>query len=298
MLRPVRLWAIVLGLVWWGAAGPIASAQAGDPPTKVRALMLTESRGFTHGSVRRPDGKLAPAEIAITQLGQQTGLFSVDCTQDCAADFTQENLANYDLVMFYTSGVLPIDEATRDYFTKEWLTQKGHGFIGFHSALDTYRTKNEAHRWYWDIAGGSFDGHPWNARTTVTVRVHDPQHPAMKPFGGSEFQIKDEIYQYYNWNPKNVRVLMSLAMDKNEIRRPHHVPIAWCRAWGDGKIFMNNLGHNETTWTDPRFLKSTENAIRWILNLEPGELAPNPAVSAREHEIAIQAAGKQADAKK
>lgn len=266
------------------------STTGAEPDKKVRVLMLTESRGFTHGSVRRKDGELAPAEVAMTQLGQQTGLFTVDCTQNCEADFTKENLKNYDIVVFYTTGVLPISDETRDYFTKEWLREKGHGFIGFHSATDTFRTRDEAHRWYWDIAGGSFDGHPWGAGTTVTVRVHDSAHPSMAPFG-SEFQFKDEIYKYYNWNPKNVRVLMSLAMEKNDIKVGHHVPVAWCRSYGDGKIFINNLGHNNQTWTDPKFLKSTENAVKWILNQADGQSTPNPEVSAAEDKIAQQAAG-------
>ena len=75
----------------------------------------------------------------MTQLGQQTGLFQVHCTQDAAADFTRENLKNYDIVMFYTTGDLPIKHEDLEYFLNDWLKQKGHGFIGFHSATDTYR---------------------------------------------------------------------------------------------------------------------------------------------------------------
>ncbi len=32
----------------------------------------------------------------MIQLGQQTGLFDVTCTQDAEADFTKENLAKYE----------------------------------------------------------------------------------------------------------------------------------------------------------------------------------------------------------
>ena len=79
--------------------------------TKSRILMLTQSQGFVHGSVRRPEGdqpakKLAVAEIAMIELGQKTDIFIVDCTQDAASDFTKENLQNYDIVMFYTTGDL------------------------------------------------------------------------------------------------------------------------------------------------------------------------------------------------
>lgn len=278
-IRFVLLLSCVLASV--ALLGDSASAQA--PKAKARMLFLTQSKGFKHGSVNRPADKLAPAEIAMIQLGQQTGLFDCDCTQDAAADFTKENLAKYDLVAFYTTGELPISDAARDYFVKEWLTKKGHGFLGFHSATDTYRTEKPEHQWYWDIAGGSFKSHPWGSGTTVTLAVHDTAHPAMKPFG-KEFQFKDEIYEYVHWVPENVHVLMSLDMEKCNPKRPYHVPVAWCRTWGDGKIFMNNLGHNNQTWTDQKFLDSTAAAVRWTLGLEAGDATPNPEVSKAWHE--------------
>ncbi|MFP6767924.1 MAG: ThuA domain-containing protein [Planctomycetaceae bacterium] len=284
-----RWLAILLGLTL--VIGVVEYVTAAERQKPARVLMVTQSKGFRHGSVNRRQKKLSPSEIAMTQLGQQTGLFRVDCTQDCAADFTAENLKNYQIVMFYTTGVLPIGDKDRDHFINTWLKTKGHGYIGFHSATDTYRTKDPKHRWYQKLSGGTFNGHPWNARNTVTITVHDTSHPAMKPFG-KEFRFTDEIYQYVNWVPKNVHVLMSLNMAKCNPKQPYHVPVAWCRNWGQGKIYYNNLGHNEKTWTNPVFLKSTTAAVRWVLNLEKGDATPNPGVSAAEEKKAKAAAAK------
>ncbi|MEZ6048904.1 MAG: ThuA domain-containing protein [Planctomycetaceae bacterium] len=113
----------------------IAETQGAD---QVKTLMVTQAAGFVHGSVNRGEKTLSPAEIAMTQLAQQSDFFDVDCTQDCAADFTKDNLQNYDLVMFYTTGNLPIAEEDLDYFFKEWLPTKGHGVIGVHSTADTF----------------------------------------------------------------------------------------------------------------------------------------------------------------
>lgn len=198
------------------------------PAHKAKVLFLTQSKGYAHSSVNRSPEKrgrkqrrdrqaeaasvqrtLSPAEIAITQLGQQTGLFDVHCTQDAAADFTKENLKNYDVVMFYTTGNLPIAPADLDYFLNDWLKQKGHGFIGFHSASDTY---NETEP-YWDMIGGTIMYHPWTSGMTVTITVNDTENPATRPFG-KEFQIKDEIYRYRHFQPEKVHVLMSLDMEK------------------------------------------------------------------------------------
>ncbi|MFO1002560.1 MAG: ThuA domain-containing protein [Planctomycetaceae bacterium] len=265
------------------------SVNASDK-ARSRILMVTQSQGFMHGSVRRPDGaepskKLAAAEIAMIELGQKTDLFSVDCTQDVAADFTKANLQNYDIVMFYTTGSLPIAEQDRDYFFKEWLTAKGHGFIGFHSAADTYGDYQP----YWDMVGGTFDGHPWNAGNTVTITVHEPEHPTMKPFG-KEFTIKDEIYQYKNWQPEKVRVLMSLDMSRCKPSAPYHVPVAWVKSYGEGRVYFNNLGHNELTWADSRYLESITAGIKWIRGDVEAESIPNPELSAKEEEKAKAAA--------
>lgn len=276
---------------------------------KVKVLMLTQSAGFKHGSVNREPKNgakldLAPAEVAMTQLGQQSGLFDIHCTQDAASDFTKANFEKnkYDLVFFYTTGDLPIAEADLDYFFKEWLPKKGHGFVGFHSALDTYHN----YKPYWDMIGGTFDGHPWGSGELVTIAVHDTKHPSMKPFG-NEFQIKDEIYWYKNWQPEKVHVLMSLDLEKcktkgemkrgadgkptGEVAKARHVPVAWVKNYGEGKVFVTNLGHNPETWTDKRFLDHVTGGVKWILGQEAGDATPNPELSKQEEAKAQKAAG-------
>lgn len=275
---------MLLGLAAISGTASAADTKEGQKP--LRVLMLTQSAGFKHGSVsRKGAADLSPSEVAMTLLGRKTGLFTVDCTQDAAAAFTVDNLKKYDLVFFYTTGKLPIPDDAMDYFLNTWLKQKGHGFIGFHSATDTYKDFAP----YYDMIGGTFNGHPWTSGNTVTISVHDTQFPAMKPFG-EEFQIKDEIYQYKNWVPENVHVLMSLNMEKCNPSKPYHVPVAWCKEWGDGKIFVNNLGHNPGTWEDQRFLDSTLAAVKWIAGTEEGSAKPNPEVSKQEEAKAKAAA--------
>lgn len=284
-----RAWVGLLMLAVSLAFGNLAPAQ--EKAEKARVLFLTQSKGFVHGAVNRRgrENQLAPAEIAMTQLGQQTGLFAVDCTQN-AEDLTKENLQKYDILMLYTSGELPISDEAREYFLNDWLKQKGHGVIGFHSATDTYRNDKPEHEWYREMIGGTFRDHPWSWQAKVTISVHEPDHPTMKPFG-KEFTIQDEIYRYtdQSWRPENVRVLMSLNMEKCRPAVGEHVPVAWCRMWGDGKIFYNNLGHNDQTWADRRFLKSTEQAVKWVLNQVEGSAEPNPKVS-KEQELAAKKA--------
>lgn len=270
------------------AVMPVVSEDVqAEKPKPSKVLMVTQSAGFRHGSVNRRDKKLAPAEIAMTQLGQQSGLFTVVSTQDCKLDFTKDNLDKFDIVMFYTTGKLPIADDDMDYFLNTWLKQKGKGFIGFHSATDTYKEFEP----YWDFVGGTFNGHPWGSGSDVVMTIHDTSHPAMKPFG-EELEWKDEIYQYKNWQPEKVHVLMSLNMAKTKTKKPYHVPVAWCKNWGDGKMFYNNMGHREDTWTKKPFLDSVIGAVKWIRGEAQGNADPNPEVSAKEEEKAKAAAGR------
>jgi len=248
---------------------------------KGRILMVTQSAGFRHGSVTRKENELSPAERAITELGVSSGVFRVDCTQDVAKDFTKENLQNYDIVFFYTTGDLPIPKDVLEYFFNDWLKQKGHGFIGAHSAADTFHNYEP----YWDMIGGTFDGHPWGSGETVTVTVHDQAHPLSKPWG-EEFEITDEIYKFKHWQPEKVRVLMSLNMAKTKLKAPYHVPIAWVKNYGDGKCLHMSLGHREDVWTNKTYLESMLGGINWILGNAEGDATPNPDLSAAQEEKA------------
>jgi type 1 glutamine amidotransferase len=293
------------------AAQSVIAQEAKQP---ARILMVTQSKGFKHGAVNRKEPQaLAPSERALTQIGVSSNLFRVDCTQDCEKDFTIENLKNYDIVFFYTTGNLPIKEETLEYFYNDWLKQKGHGFIGAHSAADTYHNDKR----YWDMLGGTFNGHPWGSGDTVTISVHDKTHPASKPWG-DEFTIKDEIYRFKNWQPEKVRVLMSLNMAKtpdklggkfrNEIKKAldagkpedakkieeqmakenYHVPILWVKNYGEGKVMHMSLGHNEAVWENETYQASLLGGIKWVLNHEPGDATPNPELSAAQGKKALE----------
>lgn len=295
-------WRLLLTALIAAFLGVETTEMAAEEKSPSRMLFVTQSAGFTHGSVRRKEQGLAPAEVAIVQLGEQTGLFQADCTQDVAADFTKENLQNYDIVAFYTTGTLPIQQEDLDYFFNDWLKQAGHGVLGFHSATDTFHNYEP----YWDMIGGTFIRHPWNAGSTVTLTNHEPDNPLVKPFG-KEFVIKDEIYMYRNWQPEKVRVLLSLDYSQSPTGNPvptqfgYHVPVCWIKTYGDGKVYVNNLGHNETSWTNKEYLNSIAQAVRWIRGDIEIDATPNPDVSAAQEEKAqrdfIEGGFKQQDGK-
>jgi uncharacterized protein len=277
-------WALALTVLLVPAAG------VAQEKKKYKILYITQSVGFKHGSVNRK-AELAPSEVSVTDIGKTSGLFEVECTQD-ASVLTADKLKELDAVMFYTTGKLPITEENFAAY-EEWL-KSGKAMIGVHSSTDTFGSFKP----YFSLINGTFDGHPWGSGETCTMTVHETSHVVAKPWP-AEFQIKDEIYQYRNYDPKAVRVLYSLNMAKCKTKAPYHVPVCWVRDFGKGRLFYTNLGHNESTWTNPQFKEHLLTGIRWALKLEEGPAEPNPELQYVEQIkafVVVSAKDKDADA--
>ena len=183
-------------------------------------------------------------------------------------------LSGFDGVIFCnTTGDLPLPDGEG---FRAWV-QSGKAFIGMHAATDTLKAMPA----YTEMINGSFAGHPWGGGGTYTFANHEPAHPAVAMFP-NEFQWSDEIYQYTNFNPEAVRVLISLDIGKSQPSAPYHVPVSWVRQVGSGRLFYTNFGHNASSWTNESYQKHIVAGIRWALKLSEGPSEPNPAVSAQQ----------------
>lgn len=274
-------------------AAALVLATAGAEAAAKRILVITQSKGFRHGPVTRPaPDQLCLVEQQLKELGEKSGVFTTDFSQDAIAVLTKENLAKYDALFFYTTGsLLPAGEPREALLD---FVKSGKGFIGTHSATDTFKD----FKGYTAFINGSFAGHPWGGGTLGTFVNHEPNHPVVAMLG-SEFQWKDEIYQYTDYDMKSVRVLYSLDMVKSSPKRPYLVPVCWVREFGAGRLFYTNLGHNDATWKDAKFHEHLLAGIKWATKLIDGPAAPNPDVQQAEFNRSVVAfaasiAGKDA----
>jgi hypothetical protein len=248
---------------------------AGEPQAAPqRVLVYTVSAGFEHDVVKRPaPDQLSLVERELVALGRESGRFEAVPSRD-SAEFDPERLARYGAVLFYTTGELPLSPERQRALLD--FVKNGKGFVGVHSATDTFYALPE----YGEMVGGYFDGHPWHEKVRVTVE--DREHAATRHLAPS-FEITDEIYQQKApYDRAKLHVLLSLDVTSIDITKPgvnrkdRDFAIAWTRDVGRGRMFYTALGHRPEVWADPRFRSHLTGGIRWALRDEPPppKLAP------------------------
>jgi uncharacterized protein len=241
-----------------GSAAAIRPLGARAERPLERILYFTYSAGYRHDVI--------PLSKAIlTQLGRNSGAFEVTATED-TSEFLTENLKRYAAVMFYTTGELPMSGAQKTALLD--FVRSGRGFLGIHSATDTFYTWPD----YLDLVGGYFNGHPWHQ--AVTIEVVDPGDPLVA-FLGSLLQIEDEIYQISDFDYRGSHVLLRLDQSSVDLsktgvhQRFYGWPLAWTRFYGQGRVFYTALGHEASVWQDPRYQRILTNAILWSMRRSP-----------------------------
>ena len=242
-------------------------------PSKThKILVYSKPSGFRHGSI--PTGiKGLRAMAAKTKAFEAT--FTLETTE-----FTTEGLKKYDAIIF--NNTTHVQKAFKEQSQRDAILnfiKDGKAFMGFHSASDGGMTGwNE----YTEMIGGCFAGHPWGAGGKWPFTVEDTAHPVNKAFKDMEtFEYSDEIYQYKNYDRKNVRVLVSLDAVKSGKKgnsKTNDYPVSWVRSYGKGRIFYSNFGHNKATWWTPYILQHFLDGIQWALgDIDgPSESLPLP----------------------
>jgi hypothetical protein len=220
---------------------------------KTRLLYVTQSKGFRHQSLHQ-------SEEIMEQLGAKHG-FDVTITQIAENKLTPENLKNLDVIVFYTTGELPLSDAQKTALLN-WI-KSGKFFLGIHSATDTF------YKWpeYGQMIGGYFNKHPWTQDITVTIKTEDKSHPVSRhlPEGWS---MKEEIYQIKDFiGREKTHVLVSLDQSKTDMTRPgveaKDFPLVWWHDYGKGKVMYNAMGHRPDVWTADWYQTMIVNSIKW-----------------------------------
>ncbi len=281
--------ATLLGLVTLGLT--LTSMHAAP----LRVLYFTKSAGYEHSVVKRENGQPSYSERIFTKLGAAHNIeftFSKD-----GGKFSPEYFQQFDAIVFYTSGDLSsVGNDGQPAITpagKQALLEAiagGKGFVGLHSAADTYHTgetgggnpSDRANRYklhgdasddYIKMLGGEFINH--NAQQVAKATVIDKLFPGCRHLGDA-FNIKEEWYSMKEFAP-DLHVLLRMetkGMEGVDYQRPPY-PLAWARKYGKGRVWCNGMGHREDVWDSPKFQQMVIGGIEWAAGRIKAEVPPN-----------------------
>jgi type 1 glutamine amidotransferase len=240
--------------------GMALPSQAATPK---KVLVVTTTTGFRHSSI-------PTAEKIIAQLGEQSGAFTVEYARVepndpqfkgsdgkpdkakveeaiktvLAEKMSPAALKSYVAVIFAnTTGDLPLPD--KQAFL-DWI-KSGKGFVGMHSATDTFRGHQPLDP-YVEMIGAEFKEH--HAQASVEVINQDTECPICKHLE-QNWKVLDEIYLFNGFDASKVHGLLTLNKHPNE-NTPGNYPISWCKKYGEGRVFYTSLGHREDVW-DPKW---------------------------------------------
>lgn len=234
-----------------------------------KVLLCTRTDGFRHDSI----------PTAVQELIKWGPYYNVsfDATED-QSKFTVENLAQYDALMFvHTSG--DIFDATGQAAFADYLS-KGGNFVGVHAAATTYLLK--PWKIWTDTLGATFLNHPQRQTATFVKEMAD--HPATV-HSPDRWTFDEEVYSFTS-DPRKLGAKLLWSVDPTSYKEnsdvgpegtPH--PIAWYQEYAAGAVvntggpgpgvagrsLYSSLGHNNSTWMDPTFMKHIMGGLVWTL---------------------------------
>lgn len=273
-------------------AAVVAAAVFAAPVSKKhKILFFTKSSGFEHSVISWKNGRPSHAEKVLLELGAKND-WEFEFSKD-GSKFSKDYLAQFDAVFFYTTGDLcspgtdgqpPMSkegkQALFDY------VKSGKGFIGTHSASDTFHTDNEAVKGperyvnhgkkaddYVRFLGSEFIIH--GAQQVAKNTVIDPAFPGFEA-AGKDFAFQEEWYSLKDFRDDLhvLTVIDSPAMQGSMYGRPAY-PSTWARKEGDGRVWYTAMGHREDVWTNPTFQQILVGGMRWALGDVKAEVPAN-----------------------
>lgn len=237
------------------------------PAGKSSVLLFSKTTGFRHS------GSIEASKPVIADLAKKNNYFLYE-TEDGGV-FNAEQLSKFKTVIFNNSTGRVLNDDQQKAL--EQYVENGGNLIGIHGAGDN------SHHWDWYVAnllGAEFSHHSLKIPFEKAYVVLDSQADSLLTSNVSKsWSHADEWYVFFeNPRKKGFNILYTIngesidptanipliASNKNFGMGKDH-PVAWHKNVGKGKTFYTSMGHDETAWKDPNFVRLIENAIVWTL---------------------------------
>ena len=262
--------------------GSVTTDGGNDRPIQV----LVWNNALTYGHVSRAaaipylQARELTANVRFDTTYAHTGSNYDEGPTDSVFDasvFTDEGLDKYDVVMFLNTTGNTIDDdkkAIRRQALQDFIEKKGRGFVGTHSATDTYqRDTADPWPWYVDFIGTNYsprtnttDGPPGVARYFMNMT-----HPILNAASTPNPWNRSEEWFVFTGDPQyspipGVTMLLTCHDQLNTTDRPsawvHQMP-PQSGATRGGRLFYTAFGHFTSAFEEPAVIDLIIAGIKW-----------------------------------
>ena len=267
------------------AMSQIVRADDKDKGPAKKVLFFTKSQTFQHDPIARKDGKLGQAEQILVDLGKKWNIEVVPSKDGTM--FDPDKIGQWDAFVFYTTGDLTKDGPHHDgppmspEGKKAFLDaiKSGKGFVGVHSATDTFHSKGSDVDPFVEMIGGEFISH--GDQQKVKLDIIDAKFPGVSGFGSGAFEITDEWYAQKN-QPDDLHVIIAHDTSTfpkkeggNKVYDRPNFPQTWTRSHSKGRVFYTSMGHRSDVWDNPAYQDLVINALSYVLGKGELDVKPN-----------------------
>ncbi len=231
---------------------------------KPAVLLFSKTSGFRHA------GSIEASKKSFDALAKKNNWF-VYQTED-GGIFNAEQLSHFSVVIFDNSTGEVINDEQKSMVEK--YVENGGTLLGIHGAGDN------SHHWTWynnHLLGAEFSHHSLDPHLQTTEVKKDGFSDSLLTSSlAAQFTHTEEWYVFFE-NPRNKGFNIVYTIDGTSIKPSGNMlwmkdknfgmgkdhPVAWCKTVGKGKTFYTSLGHDESAWANPNFIKLIENAVNW-----------------------------------
>lgn len=256
-------------------AGPgVSSAQAGEPPKPLRALLITGGCCHDYDGQKRilSEGIRARANVEWTAV-QEGGTATKHRVSVYAKD---DWAAGYDVVVH--------NECFSDEKDPEWLERivkphrQGVPAVVIHCAMHCYRAPTD--EWFRFVGVTS---HRHGSHFAHLVRNLQPEHPIMQGFPEAWTTPKEELYNIAKVWPAATPLAASYSHETKTDE-----PNVWINQYGRGRVFGTTIGHYNHTMEQPLYLDLVTRGLLWACGKLGEDGKPLPGYGPRKPGAARQ----------
>jgi type 1 glutamine amidotransferase len=265
------------GTVGTGGTGTGAGGMGGTVSTlPIQVLIWNNALSYGHaarvGAIQYLKARETTDNIKFDTTYAHTGNVN-EGTSDTTFDasvFTDAGLDKYDVVLFLDTTGTTIDDSqktARRQALQDFIEKKGRGFVGTHSATDTYQGGSWA--WYVNFVGANFDQHS-NAGTPGTATFYQGMsHPILAAAATPNPWNRSEEWYTFKSKPESISgIKLLLTCHDNSIttERPtawvHEMPVMTGAPRG-GRMFYTAFGHATSAFMEKPVMDMIIAGIKW-----------------------------------